>query len=160
MRNQRGFTLVELIAGMAVLAIILAAVFSVLSSSARAQLFGVSQERSHTVARQVMQAVSDELRYSTNQARTGGGSGLTYSRVNPADGTSYSGSIALAGGNVTITRGAVAQTLGDGLVTAQNFAVGMSSKQYTYTVTVSSQSGGVGATTTLATAVWTGAVLQ
>lgn len=167
-RNQRGFTLVELLVGMAVFSLILAAVFGVLSTSVRAQFFGISQERSHTVARQVMQAVADELRYSTGQAIANGGRTITYQGVNVTDGAAYNGSIALAdNGIVTISRnGAVTRTLGEGLIvidaTTPLFAhpLNFADQQYRVTVIARSQRGGVGSTTTLVTTVWTGPVIQ
>ncbi len=164
MQNQRGFTLVELLIGMAILGIVLAAVFSVLSSSVRAQLFGFSQERSHTMARQVMQAVSDELRYSKDQVIANNGSRIDYTRINPETGASETGSIVLANGTVTITRAAVVRTLGEGLIVtdAANplFAHPALTSQYQVTVKATSQRGGASSTTTLATTVWTGRISQ
>ena len=158
--GQRGFTLMELLVGMAVMALIMAAVFGVLSSSINAQMYGFSQERSFNDARRVMQAASDELRYSTGQTIATGGSDISYSRPDDSTGVFRNGRIQnFAGGQVQITRGTVSETLGSGQVQV-NFAYGTQAQQIQVTVTAQVPANGGTSQIVLQTVVWTGPIIR
>lgn len=160
LRAQQGFTLTELIIGMAVMALIMAAVFGILSSSIQAQVYGFSQERSYSEARRVMQAASDELRYSTNQVIAAGNGDITYLRPNDTDGNVRTGRIQnIAGtGQVQITRGDVDEVLGAGLVQV-GFAQGALAQQVQVTVTALVSANSSNSTIVLRSTVWTGPIL-
>jgi prepilin-type N-terminal cleavage/methylation domain-containing protein len=149
-KNERGFTLVELIIGIAIMALIMAAVFGVLSSSVATKNYGMSQEASFTQARTVMTAVADELRQATITSPAVGSSAsdIQYTYYNISTAVSESRSISLSGGYVTITRAAGSQQLGGGLIQTLTFNR-ESASLVKLTVTAATQTGGTGASLNL-----------
>jgi prepilin-type N-terminal cleavage/methylation domain-containing protein len=157
--GQRGFTLTELLVGMAVMALLMAAAFGVLSSSIKAQLYGFSQERGFNDARRVMQTVAGELRYSSGHTISANGVDISYSRPDDATGVTRNGHIQnIAGDKVQITRGTVNEALGSGHVQV-NFAQGDETQQIRVTVTAQDPAAG-GAAIVLQSVVWTGPVIR
>lgn len=154
--GQRGFTLTELVIGMAVMTIILAAIFGILSSSIRTQQYGFGQERSYTELRQVMQALSDGLRYSTNHVIDNTNKQITFSSPNQA-GVIEAWTIGLNNGSIQVTHGTVNQQLGDGLI--QNLSFNQNGTRITFTVTALVQGGSLNSTMTMTSDVWTGRIL-
>lgn len=63
--NQDGFTLTELVVGMAIMSIIMAAIWGIFSISLRSQQYGFSQERVYNEGRRAINAITEELRYAT-----------------------------------------------------------------------------------------------
>lgn len=149
-KNERGFTLVELIIGIAIMALIMAAVFGVLSSSVTTQSYGMSQEASFTQARTVMTAIADELRQATVISPAVGSSASTiqYTYHNIAANTDENRSISLGGGYVIIVRAAGSQQLGGGLIQTLTFNH-ESAALVKLTVTAASQTGNTGASLNL-----------
>lgn len=145
-KNERGFTLIELIVGMAVLALVGAAVFGVLSSSVTTKNYGMNQEASFTQARTVMGTIADELRYATISSPAVGAaaSEIHYTYYDIATDTNESRSISLSGGNVVIVRVAGSQQLGQGLIQTLTFDR-ESSSLVKLTVTAAAQAGNAAA---------------
>ncbi|MDR3559861.1 MAG: prepilin-type N-terminal cleavage/methylation domain-containing protein [Negativicutes bacterium] len=104
LKNQIGFSLVELLAGMAIMGILMAGIFGVLSSSLLTQRSGVSQERVYDEGRRTVNAIINELRYSKNVTFTGGSSLVTYTTTG---GTTYTitGTTAASTSGVVFTNG-------------------------------------------------------
>lgn len=65
-KNQQGLTLVELVVGMTISTIILAAIVGVLSTSVRSHQYNFQEESNIQDARAVLNEVSDQLRYATS----------------------------------------------------------------------------------------------
>lgn len=63
--NQKGFTLTELVVGMAVMTIIMAAIFGVFSVSLKTYQYGFGQERVYNEGRKTLNAITNELRLAT-----------------------------------------------------------------------------------------------
>jgi prepilin-type N-terminal cleavage/methylation domain-containing protein len=63
--NQQGFTIVELLVGMAIFTIIMAAVLSVLSTSIKSQQYNFDQGANIQDARAILNKASEELRNVT-----------------------------------------------------------------------------------------------
>ncbi len=123
-KRERGFTLVELTVGVAVMALIGAAIFSVLSSSLRAYQFGSNDERAFAEARAALSAIAEELRYQADvtgpAAGTADAAQISYIR----DGEAHSiilGAGAEAGNLVIVTPGG-RQLVGGGLIRAATFS--------------------------------------
>lgn len=122
-RNERGLTLAELVVGMAVMALVMAAVFGLLSSSIGAQTYGMKQEASFTEARRAMATISDELRYATVTAPAAGAtaSQISYTTRSGENRTISLGAGADAG-TVLIARTGGTERVGKGLIQTLTFA--------------------------------------
>ncbi len=149
-KNEQGFTIVELVIGIAIMGLIMAAVFGVLSSSVTTRNYGMNQEASFTQARTVMSAVADELRHATISSPAVGTSAnaIQYTYHNIAANTDENRSISLSGGYVTIVRASGSQQLGGGLIQTITFNR-ESASLVTLTVTAASQAGNAGASLNL-----------
>lgn len=129
--SAKGFTLVELLIGMAILSILMAGMFGVLSTSLSSFRYLYTQNRNIEDARQAINTLSDELRYAksitTGPANNetlslGDGNSLVYvvsvngvevTRTLTRDATAKT--FVLQGGTVT---GYPAYSFGSGIVTA------------------------------------------
>ena len=107
--SEKGFTLVELLIGVAVLSILMAGVFGVLSSSLSSFRYLFTQNRNIEDARQAINALSDELRYAKS-ITTGPADGATLSL---GAGNSFVYVVSVNGGDVTrtLTRDATSKTV-------------------------------------------------
>ena len=82
--NNRGFSLVELLIGMGILAILMAGIAMSFSTTTQSYQYNMSQGRNVMSTREVLNAISDELRYATAVSVTVGnsvtipGSTITY----------------------------------------------------------------------------------
>lgn len=65
LKNQHGFSLVELMAGVAILGIVMTAIFGVLSAGLRSQQYYSTQAGSIRDERQIIMFISDEIRNAT-----------------------------------------------------------------------------------------------
>lgn len=161
--NQRGFTLVELVIGMAVMALVMAAVFGVLSSSVNVQSFGVNQEASFNQIRSVLNTISEELRYSTVTAPAAGvtANEISYTTRDGETRRIYRGTIGVETNMIVITRPGGNLLLGNGLIQAPTFtcaAAPNDDRIITITLTATSGTGATAATITLSTNVRTGTI--
>ena len=106
--STRGFTLVELLIGMAILSILMAGMFGVLSTSLSSFRYLYTQNRNVEDARQAINILADELRYAKG-ITTGPANGETLSL---GDGNSFVYIVSVNGTDVarTLTRGATAKT--------------------------------------------------
>lgn len=114
LNNQDGLTLTELVIGVAVMALIMAAVFGVLSSSIKAQTYGMSQEASFNEVRRAMATISQELRYATGVTLPAGNE-IRYTRDGDATRRIYLGTGADAG-TILIVRSSGTEKIGKGLM--------------------------------------------
>lgn len=97
-RNKKGFTLVELLAGMVIMALVMAGVFSIFNSSLKA--FQYSQKRMYEVeqARKALLTLTDDLRKAT-LITVDGSDQVTYAYEDPANpGTDLTFTVAVIGG--------------------------------------------------------------
>ncbi len=161
--NQRGLTLVELVIGMAVMALVMAAVFGVLSSSVSVQSYGVNQEASFNHVRSVLNAISEELRYSTVTAPAAGvpANEISYTTRDGESRRIYRGTTDAETNLIVITRPAGNLLLGNGLVQAPTFtraAAPNDDRIIRITLTATSGTGATAATITLSTDVRTGSI--
>ncbi|QDR80255.1 PilW family protein [Sporomusa termitida] len=67
--NDRGFTLVELLVGMAIMLIILAPIFGTLTTTIKTFQINMAQQRNISSEREIFNALSNEIRYATNVTR-------------------------------------------------------------------------------------------
>ena len=63
--NQKGSFLIELMVGLVVMVIIMGTIFSFMSSTYKSYLFNMAQGRNIEGARDILNAVNDEIRYAT-----------------------------------------------------------------------------------------------
>jgi len=63
--SQKGFTLTELVVGMAIMTTIMAAIGGVFSVSLKTYQYGFSQERVYNEGRKTINTITTELRYAT-----------------------------------------------------------------------------------------------
>ena len=61
--NQKGFSLPELIIGMIVMVIIMGAIFGIMHAASRSYLYNSSQSRNIAAARDILDTITNELRY-------------------------------------------------------------------------------------------------
>jgi prepilin-type N-terminal cleavage/methylation domain-containing protein len=82
--NNRGFSLVEVLVGMAILTIALAPISMAISAATKSYQYSMSQGRNVMSTREILNAISEELKYATAVSLTVGnsvtipGSTLTY----------------------------------------------------------------------------------
>ncbi|MDR3561220.1 MAG: prepilin-type N-terminal cleavage/methylation domain-containing protein [Negativicutes bacterium] len=114
--RQSGFTLVELILGMAIMGVLMAGTFSVLSSSLLTQGSGFAQERVYDEGRNAVNAITKELRYAT--VGTISGSTITYTRQ--SSGGLVSGTISLSSQTLNVNGTTYAPNMVQSLAFAQN----------------------------------------
>jgi len=152
--NSRGFTLVELVVGMAITVILLGAIFGILATSLKTQGYGFSQEGNYNHGRSIINTVSDELRYATGISTVE--NQTTYTHYASGENRTIARGTGGNAGNIYVTRGSGTQVIGGGLV--QDFTINRddsNTKKIIITVEVSSQNAGITATNTFTTAVWT-----
>ena len=81
MKNNKGFTLIELIVGIAIMAIVFGGIVYIFGASSTSAQMGMNQQQAYEDARTTMDALKTSLRYATNIAPTqpsAGDSSLSY----------------------------------------------------------------------------------
>lgn len=157
-KREQGFTLIELVIGIAIMSLVGAAIFGVLSSSLRAYQYGANDERTFNQARAVMTAVATELRYdATVNTPAIGVIAEQIGYTKNGEVRSIELGAALEAGNVVIVTPGGRQLFGGGLVQSATFTRD-SDRRITATVTAAQNDGGVTAAITLTMVIWTGAI--
>lgn len=155
--NQNGLTLAELVIGMAVMTLIMAAVFGLLSSSVKVQNYGMSQETSFNEARAAMAAISHELRYATGVTLPSANE-IRYTRDGDTTRRIYAGSGADAG-SILIVRSTGTEKFGKGLMQAPVFQL-LTDNMVKITVKTNIPANGVTSVLTLESKVRYGPIYQ
>ncbi|MDT8901888.1 type II secretion system protein J [Anaeroselena agilis] len=159
-KRERGFTLIELVIGIAIMALVGAAVFGVLSSSLRAYQYGSSDEHSFNQVRSTLSAIATELRYDAEvNAPAAGATDEKISYTKNGEAHSIELGTALEAGNVVIVTPGDRILYGNGLIQAATFIRDAAEpRRITVTVTAAQITGGVTAAITLTMVVWTGSI--
>ena len=121
LNNHRGFSLVELLIGIAILAIIMAAVFGVLSASVTSQQYNFDEGANIQDARVTLNEVSNQLRNATSLSNTLAHS-LTYRVLNDTSDRTIALGSGTDAGYVLITDSAgVTKKYGSGRIVSLDF---------------------------------------
>lgn len=140
--NNRGFTLAELLVGMAILLLIMAGLSGVLSTGIMSMQHNLSLGRISAPARHAVNAIEDSLRYNavaiTLPAVGGSGSQLTFSDSSSVE---YTISRNSTSRSIVFTKaGIVESTLASGLVESLVFERGTDKREITIKATFNDKS--------------------
>lgn len=159
-KNERGLTLVELVIGMAVMALVGAAIFGVLSSSLRAYQYGANDERAFAQARTALSNVAAELRYDalvTSPAAGETATQISYSKNGEA--RSISLGTGVETGYLVFETPAGRRLVGDGLIKNAAFTTNeTNNRRIDITVTAAQNTGGAAASLTMTMSVYLGSI--
>lgn len=159
--NESGFTLLELIVGIALMTLLMTGIFAILSSSLKVQQYGFMQQSNYTEIRRAMNTISEELRNSTVTFPPA--DGTLSSRINFTN-SSGNGAILLGSGEdaniIIIVRSTGTERIGKGQVQSLNFSRGSFTGGDVITIDISmrTQTNNVSSTISLRSAVWTGKI--